>query len=906
MRNFTMFSIALGNLKHRKRQYLSLAAGIVLAIFFTATIFLLAAEWLMSMEQEGSERYGRQDVILFACPKEISQELVQSGILVRAEEVDIVAQVLPDGKTEQNGFALGTMNGASAELAGKTLKQGEFPKKEGEIALEWNALAKLRTPAQLGDELTLTLRIPDGRGGYLPQTREKTYRLAGILQDQYPFLEDRGQENVAQAYPTGIVAGPVSPDGGAMHNVYGMLAHKDEGNIAKFMEYCQQNGVDVALNAQNSLIDGMEGQEQTLFLFVFMGVICAILVAASCLWIVDAFSANLEGRKHQIGLLRAVGATRRQIRRIFVRETLLLAALTIPLALGLSCVCVALVVHLMGEGFTFHLSALVLLVAALFGVLVVFLASLVPLRRVASIPPMQAIRNVDLARKMKRSKGIRPKREYRLPELLAERNMRLYPARQVRISLLLAISIAMFSVVSFVTFPVIRQEMMDDASDSGDYMLMVNNWQMDPFFDVEYGKPGMTQSDRMEIEELPNVKETSGEKLFSPKILLDEITPYVGYGNDMANIAWDEYQDWYSGDWIENQQHTLYEEVRQTYGYAREFLPVQCVGIDSAALQKLEPYVLEGEINLQKLAAGEEVLVVAPAEYGIRKSGEWGLKVDYTLSPQESYVFTAQNDTFHAGDELHLSLLYSREEWQQPEELPRDAVRQDTTVRIGALIDPGLVDQSLVEQFDYFFSGNVGDIITTCEGIEAMGYQVPYGSLKIALEEPPDTQLEIYLEEQLEWVAARTQNCEVRSYIAIERENRQTTFGLIVIAYALVILFFAICTSMVNNVLSARIRAGKRQIGTLRAVGASERDILHSFHLQMLSMLVVGTVLGIGLELALCSYLASVYPELEQNVLPIWQPVAFVALIAGVCWWSIRKKVRKMLATSIVSNIREL
>ena len=121
----------------------------------------------------------------------------------------------------------------------------------------------------------------------------------------------------------------------------------------------------------------------------------------SCWWraafgIVNAFSANLDARRRQIGLLRAVGATRRQIKRIFGRETLILAAISVPVGLGLAVLTVILIFALLGENYILVLNLWVLLGVALLSVACIKLASGIPLRRAAAVSTMQAIRDVDL------------------------------------------------------------------------------------------------------------------------------------------------------------------------------------------------------------------------------------------------------------------------------------------------------------------------------------------------------------------------------------------------------------------------------------------------------------------------------------------------------------------------------
>ena len=84
------------------------------------------------------------------------------------------------------------------------------------------------------------------------------------------------------------------------------------------------------------------------------------LLFASGMGIVNAFAANLAERSVQIGMMRAVGATRRQIRRIFGREALLLALLCAPAAIALSCLAVALLLCLLDLGALYAPPALLL------------------------------------------------------------------------------------------------------------------------------------------------------------------------------------------------------------------------------------------------------------------------------------------------------------------------------------------------------------------------------------------------------------------------------------------------------------------------------------------------------------------------------------------------------------------
>ncbi|MGI6616168.1 MAG: hypothetical protein ACOX30_09210 [Dethiobacteria bacterium] len=141
--------------------------------------------------------------------------------------------------------------------------------------------------------------------------------------------------------------------------------------------------------------------------------------------------------------------------------------------------------------------------------------------------------------------------------------------------------------------------------------------------------------------------------------------------------------------------------------------------------------------------------------------------------------------------------------------------------------------------------------------------------------------------------------------MALAREQRQVTYGLLIAVSAIMLLFFAICASMINNALSARIRAGRRSIGTLRAVGASNGAIEHSYRWQLLAMFTWGNGSGPGRRTGHLRWIMKTQQDFA-DFLPICSPFSSVALLFGICLLNIRSRVGSIFRSSIVENIREL
>jgi putative ABC transport system permease protein len=124
---------------------------------------------------------------------------------------------------------------------------------------------------------------------------------------------------------------------------------------------------------------------------ILMGIICAVLLVITGAGIVGLTSFWVGQRRKQIGIRRALGATRRDILRYFQTENLLIAgagvALGVALAVGLNLWMMKL----------FAMDRMPLLYV-LAGVIVLLLlgqgAVFAPARRASRVPPVEATRNV--------------------------------------------------------------------------------------------------------------------------------------------------------------------------------------------------------------------------------------------------------------------------------------------------------------------------------------------------------------------------------------------------------------------------------------------------------------------------------------------------------------------------------
>lgn len=127
--------------------------------------------------------------------------------------------------------------------------------------------------------------------------------------------------------------------------------------------------------------------------------------------IVNTFNATLAQRSQELALLRALGATKRQVRRSVLVESALIGLVAGTLGLlgglllgpGILSLFKSFGIDLPNQGTVVKTRTIV--VALAIGPIVTTLAGLLPVRRAASVPPMQAIRG-DTARDESRRPGL--------------------------------------------------------------------------------------------------------------------------------------------------------------------------------------------------------------------------------------------------------------------------------------------------------------------------------------------------------------------------------------------------------------------------------------------------------------------------------------------------------------------
>ncbi len=917
-RKLTFNSIALGNLKHRKKRYILMILGIVLSMVFSSSIIYFAfSAYTTSQEQTKADK-GLYDIMCSDYEERVFGNMQQSDTFETIGMGSVVGFAFTDAEDRLSGTSVAKLDKISKELVNPILISGAYPEKKGEIAIEQTTFLQLGITAKPGDKITLKFQTQND-DELMPEVKEKTYVLSGILRDK--------RSNIAISFddkaniPSAFVSEYEQVDLGGKENIicYAQVTDKgynavwglfsDEPELSSSIVFTYNEGL--ALNVDESLS------------LVYILVVAVILLLASSMGIINAFTTNLKERKKQIGLYRAVGATKKQIVTLFLREAVLLGVVCVPVSLLISYFGVRVIVNNIFDEAFFEPNIWVLLVCGAFSLLCVVLASLIPIFAASRVTPMQAIRNIETARKLK-NKKIRPQKQFTVHKLLAKRDLTISKRKQIFVSIFLVITIVTSSyIMSFFTYSI-----GDIYKEDYDYCLSLSSWTGGYAVNYPSSNNGFTENHKQTVLLNENIRSAYGYKNAKINMLVSDFDSLSNYKfiagleyskvpetSELSDINEDNYRSL-----IKYDRPPEYTDIKNAAEYKGEFLDTEIIALDDEFIEELNRYVYDGKIDINKLNSGEQVIVYAPKEmHLVRRTTEYGSSlntydnkenIQYVVDRGEQVeIIASEKSDYEAGQKLDLSLIYAETNNTnfdvngEPLVTKEDVDVTNKRVEIGAVID--FMDETAIPKYSDW------GIVTTVQGMEHFSprakYKEIYFDLKAECTEETDEEVKAILKS----VADCVDDGHYQSNYEIQIEQKETIKNGILLVCSIMILFYTISGSIINNTLSSNIKEDKKKIGTLRAVGANKKEITLSYILQLFSMFKWG--FGIGFGLFGISYLIfSLIPMpdikalMSNMVFNPWVTLAFGVVLFAVCSLSVSLKIRKEMKNSIVENIREL
>lgn len=873
------------------------------------------------METKKNEIGAQHAIVSVAdCDETVFSKAVEDGIF----DTYGLAHLIGYGysKEDEKGFGceIAWLDDKAKEISYQSFIEGEYPTAEGEIAVEQNALIKMGyANAKVGDTISLFVKAQNGNA--LLDAVKKEYTLVGIVTDKRSNLNNSYRIATTESsfdtfYPAAYVAQNTPTAAGGREKLCGYVSFDkyEFQRINKIYNYFKAKELEPDINDVS--VHSYRFSPITSNNSFYAVVLALALMVSSCVVIINSFNTNLKERKKQIGMLRAVGATKRQIVHIFAREALIIALICTPVSIALSYGAVSAAMKILKLDMIMTKSFWVLPISAVSGVVVVMLAALIPLVSASRITPMQAIRDISSTRKMK-AKGIKTKKKFNVSTLMAQRNLLFFKGGRIAVSIMLAVTVlfscAGFSFLSEYNSYGFTRAYDYSLSNIGDYAYDIVNFNG--------ANTGMSEVDKKDLEMIPYITEVVGTKDVATCLEIEEYSDYYKSftnANDTVfkhtdseevPITYDNYYDTHLKEFNE-----AYYNLKNSLQLEKNIFSTQIVAVDALAIEHIKSSAVKGNININKLDSGEEIILIAPQKAAATlelfgENGEGGYSRSTVIENQETdqKIICSGELNYKAGDTVTLDTITvdSADEWYKNTENFSNNQRQ---VTIGAVISPSDIQENLLSAVigwhDSFY------ILTTIQGMNYFYDNAKYNEVYLNCGTEITDEIDEQITEAIQIFADKYEGWAHSSY-AEAKDREQQQMVLTVSLVALMTIIFAICGSIVNNSLTARIRENKKTLGTLRAFGADSSELVKSYIKQLVSMFSWGMISGFAAYIIIYiinSPLQKKYitdREFFMNFNP-WVTIIFCIVLFAVCSLNLWVKIRAEMKNSIIDNIREL
>ncbi|OTX38692.1 ABC transporter permease [Bacillus thuringiensis serovar andalousiensis] len=451
----------IGNYKQLSRRYLKgnkkrtilTLIGIVLSVSLISTIGLFMNGTQISQIENTKKRQGYSfHAVVLNYDESILKKIKYNS---QIESFGLMSQ----GETVQVGEAAVQMNFAddnALEFLKYSIIKGRLPSNDQEVAVDPWVLPYIKENIQIGDSFELN---------------EKKYKLVGFLSDSTYTQENKVGRLLTYKSKFSTGEGKI------------LVGISSKANFNEVLEGLKTISGENNINISNELIQ-FEKPGYNNSIMATLIITISIVVIATIVVIYNAFQISVVERTRQFGLLRSIGATRKQIRQIVLREATFLAVIGIPIGIICSLIALAslqftfsLLMENSKEVSIFHIDWKILLISSIITFLSIIASSLYPAYFAGKISPLLAISSRLSIKKeqIKKQKNSMVKKPLSIPLSMAMKNVKRNKNRYTITILSIIISSVLFITFSYLMSVAFVSKSFDKLSVKSDITIKIED-----------------------------------------------------------------------------------------------------------------------------------------------------------------------------------------------------------------------------------------------------------------------------------------------------------------------------------------------------------------------------------------------------------------------------------------------
>lgn len=430
--------LTIKNLKLNKKRTIVTIIGIMLSVALITAVASMYASGIKSLIKYETLIKGDFHTAFYNVPTSDIDKFINNRNIEKLNITEGLGYAKIDSKNEDKpyaylkGFTKDALNNLSVRLV-----KGRLPENTNEIVIPTHLKTNGRLDLKLNDSITLEVgkRI-DSKGDELNQSdkyqntageqlvemQTKTYKIVGIIERPatnieyytapgYTFITYIDSKNLSgnvDIYAKFTKDGVKNWDK-TIANILGVSqvlfrkVYNQEIESEKLTEQLKKTYmfdmnkylIDLETNPISSTSMGDLGK--------VLAIVIVIIVFTSIFCIKNSFDISITEKIRQYGMLRSIGATKKQIKRNVFYEATILGLIGIPLGIILGCLATYILIiisnyyltDVIQTGFKLELvfSTYAILVAIILGIITIYFSALKSATRASKVSEIDSIRN---------------------------------------------------------------------------------------------------------------------------------------------------------------------------------------------------------------------------------------------------------------------------------------------------------------------------------------------------------------------------------------------------------------------------------------------------------------------------------------------------------------------------------
>lgn len=710
------------------------------------------------------------------------------------------------------------------------IEQGRFGENDSEVVIDVHTAKELSK--DIGDIITLNI-----------DKKKSEYKIVGIIDEQMAYgSRGIGQVVLSTNLPLGsdtIIAFEGNRNG--LRKTLDELKNMTDKESFENNYYLSYIGAGRNLSRNKAMV-------------MMAIIIISLVITTTVLVIKNAFYISIVSRLKEFGLLKAIGATSKQLKSMILKEATIIASISVPFGLlfgVLAIIVVDKILKILSEDqliISLNLEIWILVVAGILGFITTYICALLPAKELKKISALEAIDNREGIKKekIKRIKFSFIEKLLNIRSIMAYRNIKRNKKRYN--STILGLTISM---IIFIVFSSYMRMVMNDALNYNSSSIDIPDYSL-------YIK-----------------QEVSDEKIESLSEQLNKINDISlierGYGS--CGLVGAVIDDKKLNKTLVNQDNYMdYNKLDDKYSTINPM--ITSMKLKDGNIKLLNKYLIDGNIDVDYIRKNNGIIMVKERMHYL----------------EEKYKMPIAD--LNVGDKINLFQVSSNSDEDGNIKFNNDSLVEVEIVAIVSELPSTFGDYDLIipnTTMKNIIGFEMNDEINGVDAIE------------IRLDDKQSIETKTLVENVL-----NKYNMEYQSIDKQSESEKAFINQIKFLIYGFIMVIGLISCTNIFNTMSTNIIFRRREIAALRAIGMSKKEmrnmIIKEGALYGIISVIYAVIIGTIINIILYKQLTTI-TNFKFNIgLDIILGVGIVAILMGIIASLI--PLRKIDESSIIEDLK--